>query len=132
MRVVVSLWLVILTAVSLMPDRFKFRLGTKGAFHRVDHFVIFAITALIFCWTATGLQSRLWRAAGACFAAFVLEWMEAFFYHNHVEWRDVWIGCLGAALGFVIASIIQVTKRKALGPPFSRLTTPAAAPFVRK
>lgn len=118
MRVVVPLWLAMLTAVSLMPDRFKFHLGTKGAFHRIDHFIVFAVTALIFCWTATSLQSRLLRAAGACFAAFVLEWMEAFFYHNRVEWRDVWIGCLGVAFGLLIANALQTPK--------------APVPFVRK
>ncbi|MBV9157529.1 MAG: hypothetical protein JO097_14795 [Acidobacteriaceae bacterium] len=118
MRVVVPLWLAVLTAVSLAPDRLKFRLGTKGAFHRADHVIIFALTGLVFCWSASSVRSRVLRAAGACLAAFVLEWMEAFFYENPVEWGDVWIGCLGAGLGFLLATILHAAHNP--------------APFVRK
>jgi hypothetical protein len=113
MRIVVPLWLAILTVVSLASDDFKYHLGTKGPFHHTAHLLAFAITGLMFCWTANSLRSRLLRALAACFTALVLEWMEALFYNNVVEWHDVWIGCLGVALGLALSIIVQVTRPSA-------------------
>ena len=113
MRVIVPLWLALLAAISLAPDDWKNRVGLKGSFHGVAHLAVFTATALIFCWTAASLRSRLLRAFGACLIALVMEWLEAFFYENTIEWRDVWLGCLGVALGFAIATFMQLTRSRA-------------------
>jgi uncharacterized protein YfiM (DUF2279 family) len=112
MRVIVPLWLALLAALSLAPDHWKDRVGVKGSFHGAAHLAVFATTAVIFCWTANSLRSRLLRAFGACLIALLMEWLEAFFYENSIEWRDVWTGCLGVALGFAITVVVQLTRKR--------------------
>jgi uncharacterized membrane protein YjjB (DUF3815 family) len=114
MRVVVPLWLVVLTVVSLVPDPIKYHLGTKGSFHYAAHFLVFVATGLIFCWKSASLRSRLAAALAGCCAALVLELLEAQVYGNPIEWSDVWIGCLGVSLGFAAATIAHGIKMPAV------------------
>jgi hypothetical protein len=100
-------------AVSLAPDPIKEHLGTKGPFHSAAHFIAFALTAVIFCWRSADLISRVSRAIGACCAAFLLENLEALFYGNPMEWRDVWMGCLGVAFGLAVTVMAQGVRRPA-------------------
>jgi hypothetical protein len=104
MRVVAPLWLAMLLAASLAPDSLKQQLGTKGPGHLAAHFLAFALTGIILCWNSLNLVSRLSRAIIGCGVALLLEILEALFYRNAVEWRDVAAGCLGVAFGFAVTT----------------------------
>lgn len=101
------IWLAILVTVSLMPDSVKYELGTKGAFHYIEHLIVFAITGLLFCWKSSSLNWRLACAVGGCSVALALEALEMIVYGNHFEWPDAWINCLGVMLGFAIAGLVR-------------------------
>ncbi len=107
MRLVLVLWLAGLLAVSLAPDNVKFHLGTKGSFHYAAHFIALAITGALFSWQAFRMKAKLACTLAACLVAVLLEAAEAFVYRNPVEWRDVAVGCFGAAFGLAVAIIIQ-------------------------
>ena len=113
MRAIVPLWLIILTIVSLMPDDVKFHVGTKGLLHYPMHLVAFIVTGLIFCWNLLNFRSRLACAIVACSAALALEILEAWPRRNPIEWTDVWVDCLGVAIGLTMVVVLQGTKTPA-------------------
>jgi len=110
MRVVVCVWLALLTALSLAPLRIKWQLGTTGALHDAGHLSIFAATAFLVCWTAKGVSGRLIRFAGVGAIALVLEGMESALYHNRLEWHDILMDLCGAAAGLAILSVLPITS----------------------
>lgn len=105
MRVVVVIWLAFVAAISLMPLRLKYRVGTTGILHNPGHFFIFFITAILVCRTALSPAARVLRWMGVCGFAVALEILERVAYHNSMEWRDVLVDFLGAAVGLAVLSM---------------------------
>lgn len=110
MRVIVPLWLAFVVAISTMPLRLKKRIGTTGVLHTPGHVVVFLITAILLCKTAPNLACSMVRWVAACCFALAMEILEAGIYHNRIEWRDVLVDLLGAALGFVVLSIFRFSS----------------------
>jgi len=110
MRVIVPLWVAFLVAASFAPYDLKLQLGTKGHFHLPAHFLVFVLTGIIFCWKPANLRLKILWASAGCLAALILELLESWFFGNLVEWADVAIGCLGVAVGFLIAFLFQRNK----------------------
>lgn len=106
MRYVVPLWLAFVTTISMMPLKFKYRLGTTGSLHAPGHFLVFLITSILVCRTRQTPASRLLRLIGVCFFAFVLEILEWATYHHRMEWGDVLVDFCGAFLGLAVLSIL--------------------------
>ena len=104
MRLIISLWLAFVIAISMMPLKLKYRVGTTGVFHTPGHFVVFLITSILVCRNAPNSGSRLLRWAGVCCFAVALEILEVGMYHNRMEWRDVLVDVLGAAAGLALLS----------------------------
>ena len=100
-------WLAILVAVSLAPLNLKYEFGLKGSFHYAAHFAAFVLTGFIFCWKPVTFRSKLAWSLAACCTAFILEVLEAIFYHNGIEWLDVCTGCVAVAVALVSITILQ-------------------------
>ncbi len=112
-RFLTLLWLAVVAAVSMMPLKLKYRVGTTGVFHDPGHFLIFFATTLLLCRTAPG---RLVRCAGVCAFAVAMEILEWVIYHNHFEWRDVLVDLLGVAIGFLVVSVLPFRLRYSDAP----------------
>ena len=112
LRVVICVWIALLTALSLAPFAVKAELGTMGALHDIGHLSVFAATAVLLCWTATRLPQKLVRYLAVGALALTLEWLEAAVYHNPFEWRDVLIDVLGAAIGLAIQSFVPLISSR--------------------
>jgi hypothetical protein len=108
MRIAVSLWLVLVTMISLAPFDVKYELGANGRFHDSGHFFIFFVTIILVCWTAGNVSSKLLRFLGVCCVAILQEALETVIYHNRFEWRDVLIDTFGAAIALVVASVLPL------------------------
>jgi hypothetical protein len=109
MRFIPVLWLAFVTAISMMPLRLKYRAGTTGALHIPGHFLIFFITAILLCRTAPTPALRLLRWTGVCCFALAMEILEWVTYHNTMEWRDVVVDFVGAAIGVAVLSLFPTT-----------------------
>ena len=114
MRLVIPLWLAFVTAISMMPLKLKYRVGTTGILHNPGHFLVFSITAILLCRTATNPGSRAVRFTGVCCFAIIMETLEWVIYHNRMEWRDVLIDFFGAAAGLAVLSIFPVSSTAAV------------------
>ena len=106
MRLVGLLWLLFVTAISMMPLKYKYRAGTTGVFHTPGHLVIFVVTALLLCWRSPNIGSRFLRWLGICCFAVAIEILEWVTYHNRMEWKDVLVDVFGAAIGAAIVTLI--------------------------
>ena len=113
MRFVLPAWGAFLVAVSLLPVHLKGSLHMKGTMHYGAHFFVFIVTALLVCWKPVTFSLKLAWAGAACCVVTFLEVLEAVWFHNRVEWLDVWTGCLGVAAGLILIVIVQGT----LTPP---------------
>jgi hypothetical protein len=101
MRILIVLWVLVVTFLSMMPMSYKDALGTTGQFHYAGHFFIFVITAVVFCWTAKGTQNRILRAGGAVAVGIAMEILERLGYHHRLEKRDILVDTLGVLTGLV-------------------------------
>ena len=111
MRYIVAIWVLLLSVVSLGPMWLKYHfLRTGGHMHVPGHFLMFMVTAMLLCWSATSVRSRLLRAFGAFLIGFTTEWLQAVIYHNPIEWRDIRTDTLGIIAGFLIVSLFQRTS----------------------
>jgi hypothetical protein len=123
-RLVLLLWLALLTAVSLAPTSLKWRVGTMGPLHNWVHFLAFFVTGVLLCWNAGWFSSWLLRCfAGVGIAAF-LEGMETIVYHNPFEWHDLRTDCLGIVLGALAVAggsrlFSAMERRRASAPPIT-------------
>lgn len=111
MRVLIVVWIVCLTALSLAPWQLKVHLRTPGPFHNLGHFVMFFATALLLCWNTSGLSARIWRCLAALGLGMVLEELEAVVFRNPYEWTDVRVDALGITLAFSLLTTLTL-----LGP----------------
>jgi hypothetical protein len=109
MRFILVLWLLFITALSLVPLEVKYRLGTMGSMHSFGHLAIFVVTAVLMCWNAGSVSARLLRCCGALLVAMLLEALEKVVYHNAYEWSDVAIDAAGVLIGFVLVTFISMS-----------------------
>lgn len=112
MRFVIPLWLAFVTAISVMPLKLKYRVGTTGVLHNPGHFLVFLITSILVCKGAVNPISRLFRWAGVCCFAVTMEILEWYLYHNRMEWRDVLVDFSGTVLGLAVISFLPVTATR--------------------
>ncbi len=112
MRFVVPLWLTFVTAISLMPLKLKYRVGTTGVLHNPGHFVVFLVTSVLVCRSVANPGSRLLRWMGVCCFALAVEFLECLTYHNRMEWHDVLVDFFGAAIGLAILSMFPGTSNR--------------------
>ncbi len=105
MRLIVLIWFLLLTGLSLAPLELKVQLGTKGQFHNVGHFFMFVATAVLLSSLAKSYRRKaLYCAGGWCFAVFS-EVLEAGIYHNRFEWLDLGTDTFGLAIGLATVTI---------------------------
>jgi hypothetical protein len=109
MRFILVLWLLFITALSLVPLEVKYRLGTMGNLHNFGHLAIFLVTAVLMCWNASSTPARLLRCCGALLVAMLLEALEKIVYHNAYEWSDVAIDAAGVMVGFLLVMLISLS-----------------------
>lgn len=108
MRLVVFLWLLFVTALSVAPFAVKYEFGTKGHFHDFGHFSIFVITVALFCWGEKGITPKFLRFLAACGFGILLEALEMAIYHNRFEWHDIAVDVAGAVIGFAAMTIVPL------------------------
>lgn len=112
MRLIVLIWFLLLTGLSLAPLELKVQLGTKGQFHNIGHFFMFVATALLLSSIAKSYSRKLLYCAGGwCFAVFS-EVLEAGIYHNRFEWLDLWTDTLGLAIGLATVTILALAMQR--------------------
>lgn len=102
MRLFTGIWLIALATISLAPIKLKFELHTLGRMHYLGHWLIFLITAMLFCWGASGTVVKLRRCLGAVCLGILLEWLERVIYHNAYEWKDVLTDSAGVLAALVL------------------------------
>jgi hypothetical protein len=97
--------LVLVAALSLLPQPWKGRLATVGLLHDGLHVgAFFALAALTF-----KLPGTLWRSLRACGLLFLfavtLEFLQTRRYHNRLEIFDILADLTGIALAALIFAI---------------------------
>jgi hypothetical protein len=103
-RFIALAWFCFIAVISLMPLRFKYRMGTMGAFHNPGHFLAFFVATILLCRAPSGKQ-RLVRCAEVCLFAVLMEVLEWAVYHNALEWHDIFVDIAGAFLGAAIVTL---------------------------
>src|SRR5256885_1481636 len=81
-------FLIILTAVALLPQPFKGRFSTVGLLHDCVHLAAFFVAFLLTSWRGCSLRQAATRAAVLFVFGVALEIVETRFYGNRLEYRD--------------------------------------------
>ncbi len=97
------IWAALVAVISLMPQKFKSRLGTAGIFHGWAHGLVFAITAILVCRRNASFPSQVWRGGIVLMFAAIIEYLQHALYGNSFEWRDLITDGAGIVMGLAFA-----------------------------
>jgi hypothetical protein len=106
-RILVLLWVLLMTALSLSPLAVKQRLHTTGHLHYGGHFLAFALTAAALLWRTPLLRLQLWRAGMVVLLGAALEATQVIAYHSRWEKRDLLVDAAGVAAGFLVLRAVS-------------------------
>jgi hypothetical protein len=108
---VAALTVISLFVVSLLPIRPRLTLhGTPG--HPVLHILVFAFTTFLCLLLATSLSRRTLGLFCLFALALAIEACQCIVFHQHMEWTDVFLDCLGSVLAFGLIPIGQALAHK--------------------
>lgn len=102
LRYSIAIWIALLLALCLAPLEVKSSLHTFGRLHDLGHIAVFAVTGVLFAWSAKLPPFRAVALVAAGLLALFTEWLEHRFYHNPIEWKDVYLDCIGVLVASVI------------------------------
>jgi hypothetical protein len=101
-RVLFTVWIMLIVSLSLVPLKVKFHLGTTGRWHNAGHLVMFFVATVLACRMVNSVYSKLAGCVGLVGIAFTMEWVEKVSYHIPYEWRDVRFDCTGILCGVLL------------------------------
>jgi hypothetical protein len=97
-----SIWIGLITIVSLSPLRVKNFLGSTGPWHRQIHVSAFLVTGLL---VIGDRRRNFTRFTWLVLYGATLELLESALYGNGFEWRDLFADSMGIFLACVLAAI---------------------------
>jgi len=125
LKIVASIWVAALVAVSLQPVR-PDPASELHQMHQPFHIVAFAITALVLrhCvveWTQfpagkAAIRASLGAVLGTSALGAVIELLQHVIYHNQMEWWDIRDDSLAAAAAICLAQGIHALVRQRRAP----------------
>jgi len=99
-------WLGLVTVLSLLPLPLKDLFHTRGVLHWWGHLLVFALTALWFCFPRAGILVQASRTAAIFSFGVLLEFLQHAIYGSVFEWSDAGTDALGTLLGLITASLV--------------------------
>ncbi len=100
-------WLAILTFISLAPLGVKVAFQTNGRWHNALHGIVFLATGLLAILPAQTRSSRALRALALLLFCTCLELLQALFYRNPFEWRDVIVDLIALCCAWLAAAVFR-------------------------
>jgi VanZ family protein len=102
--------IVVLAAIgflSLLPEPWKGRTVTFGAFHDCAHIAAFLVAFVLITWQVRSM--RLAVRAAFLLLAFggLLEFFQTRVYGNHLEYQDIVADAAGLAIGLLVLNLRQ-------------------------
>ena len=104
-------WMILLAALSFLPNHDKHLLHTSGHYHGLGHLVGFLAVTLLLVNGATSLRARFALASVAVAFGYLLEFIEHVVYKIPLERSDILIDTLGVIFGLILVLVREEFNR---------------------